>query len=238
MLVPYREPAACLDNGGQPGAKSLWQEAAMGGMTRQRQLKWLAGVLVVASGATGCATPGSPPSVPSGLELAIADGDHVLVVDPANGTTLHDVTTYREVKRLAYRPDGARLAVGHCFQNRVAELETGAYAQVAEPITAASCPWAVAYRPDGLDLAALRPHRYDRDIDRRLRLVCAAGSRRVQPKPCGRRHVHKRPQRPPVGRRHLMRRRFPVGADGLRADHHAQGRWLANPGPGTDLTAG
>jgi hypothetical protein len=133
----------------------------MHGKTRQRRWKWLAGVLVVASGASGCAAPGGAPTVPSGLELAIADGNHVLVVDPANGATLYDVTPYREVKRLAYRPDGARLAVGHCFQNRVAELETGAYTQVAEPITAASCPWAVAYRPDGLDLAALRPFRPD-----------------------------------------------------------------------------
>jgi hypothetical protein len=67
-------PAACLDNDGQPGAKSLWREAAMGGKTRQRRWKWLAGVLVVASGASGCAAPGGAPTVPSGLELAIADG--------------------------------------------------------------------------------------------------------------------------------------------------------------------
>ena len=38
---------------------------------------------------------------------------------------------------------------------RAIELETGAYTQVAEPIPAASCPWAVGYGPDGLDLAAL-----------------------------------------------------------------------------------
>ena len=28
-----------------------------------------------------------------------------------------------------------------------------------------------------------------------------------------------------------------LGAAGLRADHHAQGRWLANAGPGTNRTA-
>ena len=45
------------------------------------------------------------------------------------------------------------------FRTGVAELETNAYTQVAEPIVAASCPWAVAYNPDGLDLAAVRPFR-------------------------------------------------------------------------------
>jgi len=69
MLVAYQEPVACLDNGGQPGTKSSWREAAMDVKTRQRRLKWLADVLVVASGATECAAPASPPSLPSGLEL-------------------------------------------------------------------------------------------------------------------------------------------------------------------------
>jgi len=119
----------------------------------------IVGGLLAAWGAAGCVGTGNTPQVPSGLQLAIADGDHVRIVDPATGAELYDVTSFGEVKRLAYRPDGSRLAVGHCFQNRVAELDTATYSTLAEPIAAASCPWQVAYSPNGLDLAALRPFR-------------------------------------------------------------------------------
>ena len=117
------------------------------------------GSLVAVWWVAGCASTPSTPAIPSGLELAIADGNHLRIVDPATGAVLFDVTTYREVKRLAYRPDGTRLAVGHCFRNRVVELETSGYTLLAEPITAASCPWQLSYSPNGLELAALRPFR-------------------------------------------------------------------------------
>lgn len=112
--------------------------------------------LLALAGLAACA---SPAPIPGGLQLAIADGNSLRVVDPASGALLFDVTGFQEIKRLAYRPDGTRLAVGHCFQNRVAELETTAYTQLAEPISAASCPWQVSYNPSGVDLAALRPFR-------------------------------------------------------------------------------
>ena len=44
--------------------------------------------------------------------LAIANGNHLRVVDADTGEAVHDITRYSEVMRLAYRPDGERLA-GH-----------------------------------------------------------------------------------------------------------------------------
>ena len=54
--------------------------------------------------------------------------------------------------RLAYRPDGARLAAAVCFGNRVVELQPPGYGEVASPV-AAACPWALGYSPDTLSLA-------------------------------------------------------------------------------------
>ena len=41
------------------------------------------------------------------------------------------------------------------------ELEPPGYAEVASPVTAAACPWALGYSPDSLSLAATIPFRPD-----------------------------------------------------------------------------
>jgi len=107
--------------------------------------------IVVVAALAGCG--------PAARHLAIASGNHLRVVNANNGQEAHDVTRYQEVMRLAYRPDGERLAVGVCFGNRIVELETGNYAELAAPITASGCPWDVTYSPDGLSVAATTPVR-------------------------------------------------------------------------------
>jgi hypothetical protein len=92
-------------------------------------------------------------------QLAIANGNHLRVVNADSGQEMHDVTRYQEVMRLAYRPDGERLAVDVCFGNRIVELEASAYAEQAAPISASACPWDVTYSPDGQSLAATTPVR-------------------------------------------------------------------------------
>lgn len=116
-------------------------------MTLARSLACVALIVVLAA----CATPVH--------QLAIANGNHLRVVNADGGQELHDIARYSEVMRLAYRPDGERLAVGVCFGNRIVELETTAYAEQAAPITASACPWAVTYSPDGQSLAATAPVR-------------------------------------------------------------------------------
>jgi hypothetical protein len=91
--------------------------------------------------------------------LAIANGNHLRVVDADTGQAVHDITRYSEVMRLAYRPDGERLAVDVCFGNRIVELETSGYAEQAVPLSASSCPWDATYSPDGQSLAATTPVR-------------------------------------------------------------------------------
>jgi hypothetical protein len=81
------------------------------------------------------------------------------VVNADTGQEAHAVTRYFEVMRLAYRPDGERLAVGVCFGNRIVELQTSDYAELAAPIAASSCPWDAGYAPDGQSLAATTPVR-------------------------------------------------------------------------------
>jgi len=107
--------------------------------------------IVVVAALAGCG--------PAARHLAIANGNHLRVVNANNGQEAHDVTRYQEVMRLAYRPDGERLAVGVCFGNRIVELETGNYAELAAPITASGCPGDVTYSPDGLSVAATTPVR-------------------------------------------------------------------------------
>ena len=60
--------------------------------------------IVVVAALAGCG--------PAARHLAIANGNHLRVVNANNGQEAHDVTRYQEVMRLAYRPDGERLAVG------------------------------------------------------------------------------------------------------------------------------
>ena len=107
-------------------------------------------VLALASLA-GCST--------AARHLAIANGNTLRVINADNGSEAHAVTRYSEVMRLAYRPDGERLAVGVCFGNRIVELETANYAELAAPISASSCPWDAEYSPDGQSLAATTPVR-------------------------------------------------------------------------------
>ena len=91
--------------------------------------------------------------------LAIANGNSLRIVNANDGQEAHHVTRYQEVMRLAYRPDGEQLAVGVCFGNRIVELESGAYAELAAPISASSCPWDASYSPDSQSLAATTPVR-------------------------------------------------------------------------------
>ena len=93
-------------------------------------------------------------------ELAIANGNHLRVVDAATNRLLVDVTRYSEVTRLAYRPDGDVLAVGECGRNRVVELDSrGGYTEIGAPLSGGACPWDVTYAPDGQSLAATMPVR-------------------------------------------------------------------------------
>ena len=108
-------------------------------------------LLVLLATVTGCST--------AGRHLAIANGNHLRVVNADTGQEVQDVTRYQEVMRLAYRPDGERLAVGVCFGNRIVELETAGYTELAAPISASSCPWDTSYSPDGASLAATTPVR-------------------------------------------------------------------------------
>ena len=107
------------------------------------------GLLVLAVLSAGC------------TQLAIANGNRLAIVDTITGWTLYETTRYQEVMRLAFRPDGERLAVGVCFRNRVVELEVTAYDEVTVPTTAASCPWAIGYAPDSQSLAVGLPYRPD-----------------------------------------------------------------------------
>lgn len=112
----------------------------------------LGGWLVVVGLLSGCASLPTPAH-----HLAIANGSHLRVFDTRSGQMLQDITRYAEGMRLAYRPDGDRLAVGVCIADRVVELETSGYAEQSVPITAAGCPWDVTYAPDGQSLAATTP---------------------------------------------------------------------------------
>ena len=120
----------------------------MAAVTPRRGL-CLAGIVLAAL--AGCA--------PASRHLAIANGNTLRVVNADSGQEAHAVTRYFEVMRLAYRPDGERLAVGVCFGNRFVELETGSYDELAAPIAASSCPWDATYSPDGQSLAATTPVR-------------------------------------------------------------------------------
>lgn len=123
-------------------------------MTAARVIAVLARSALTAALLTACAaTP--PPN-----HLAIANGNLIRVVDTPGGAIVQDVTRYTEVFHLGFRDDGARLALADCFRNRVVELDaTAAYAELGAPITASSCPWDLAYSPDGQSLAAAVPAR-------------------------------------------------------------------------------
>jgi hypothetical protein len=139
------------------------------------QLALLAG-LALAVAVAGCG--------PAARHLAIANGNHLRVVDANSGQEDHHVTRYQEILHLAYRPDGERLAVDLCFGNRIAELEASGYTEVASPITASSCPWAVTYSPDG--------HRTDGHAGERagcVRLWRVLDAARLRHQPAGRPRV-------------------------------------------------
>jgi len=114
----------------------------------------LVGTALTAAVLTACATT-PPPN-----HLAIANGNLIRVVDAPSGAVVQDVAGYAEVFHLGFRDDGARLALADCFRNRVVELDsTASYAELGAPIAASSCPWDLAYSPDGLSLAATAPAR-------------------------------------------------------------------------------
>jgi hypothetical protein len=115
-----------------------------------RPFRLLAAALL-ALAVTGCG--------PAARHLAIANGNHLRVVNASDGQEAHHVTRYSEVMRVTYRPDGERLAADICFGNRVVELETSSYGELAAPITGSACPWDMAYSPDGQALAATTPVR-------------------------------------------------------------------------------
>ena len=115
-----------------------------------RPLRLLLSLAAVLFLGAGCAAP---------AHLAVAHGNRMTIVDPDTAQVVRDITAYQEVLHLAYRPDGRRLAGAVCFGNRVVELEPPGYAEVAAPVPAASCPWALGYSPDSLSLAVAAPFR-------------------------------------------------------------------------------
>jgi hypothetical protein len=110
----------------------------------------LARTALTAAILTACTTT-PPPN-----HLALANGNLIRVVDTPGGAVLQDVRRYTEVFDLGFRDDGGPLALADCFRNRVVELDaTAAYAERGAPIAASSCPWDLAYSPDGQSLAAV-----------------------------------------------------------------------------------
>jgi hypothetical protein len=123
-------------------------------MTIARALAVLTRTALTAALLNACATT-PPPN-----HLAIANGNRIRVVDTPGGAVLQDVTRYTEVFHLGFRDDGGRLALADCFRNRIVELDaTAGYAELGAPIAASSCPWDLAYSPDGQSLAATVPAR-------------------------------------------------------------------------------
>jgi hypothetical protein len=111
--------------------------------------------LALLFGVASCA----PKHLPN--HLAIASQNSLSIVEPMAQETLHEITRYREVMGLAYRPDGERLAVVICARDRIVELETADYTELGVLMEAASCPWDLDYSPDGSSLAATIPVRPD-----------------------------------------------------------------------------
>ena len=91
--------------------------SSLGRMPNSSPLLFMLAALAMGVLWSGCGTP-------QPMQLAIANGNLLKIVDAETGQTLHDITRYQEVMGLAYRPDGERLAVAICFGNRVVELES------------------------------------------------------------------------------------------------------------------
>ncbi len=113
----------------------------------------LVALVLLLGSAKGCPLPHG--------ELAIAEGNTLKVVDPYDNRIVTQVDRYFEVGDLAYRPDGERLAMATCTGDRIVELETGKYSEVAVAMTADSCPWDLEYGPAGEMLVANLPFRKD-----------------------------------------------------------------------------
>ncbi len=128
--------------------------SSFGRTAKQRPLFFALAILGIAVLWSGCAPP-------KPKQLAIANRNLLRIVNIDTGQSLHEITRYQEVMDLAYRPDGERLAAAICFGNRVVELETSTYGEVAVAVSAASCPWDLTYAPDNQSLAAAIPWRPD-----------------------------------------------------------------------------
>ena len=128
--------------------------SSLGRMPNSSPLLFMLAALAMGVLWSGCGTP-------QPMQLAIANGNLLKIVDAETGQTLHDITRYQEVMGLAYRPDGERLAVAICFGNRVVELESSTYGEIAVAVSAASCPWDLVYAPGNQSLAATIPWRPD-----------------------------------------------------------------------------
>jgi len=90
-------------------------------------------------------------------QLAVANGNHLKIFNAKTDTLLYEINDYQEVMKLAYRPDGGRLAVVTCSGNRAVEYRTNPSQEVVTHPQGVSCPWALAYSPDNQSLAVTLP---------------------------------------------------------------------------------
>lgn len=111
----------------------------------------------------------------------MAAGNELRIVDAQGAGLIEPITRYDEVGRLAYRPDGQRLAVAICSgQNRIVELAPPDYSEVGVVAEGDSCAWDLAYSPDGQSLAATLPTRLGDPLGARYAKLVVVGRQPVE----------------------------------------------------------
>lgn len=109
--------------------------------------------------------------------LAIAAGNNLKIVDTSDlKNTLFNISTYYELMRVVYSPDGKRLAVMVCSGDRIVELDTEKYVEQQVLMRADSCPWDMAFSPDSQSLAATIPLRKPSPADSLLGYLKVVGN--------------------------------------------------------------
>ncbi len=139
--------------------------------------------LILGAGACPPVEPQIPIQIPT--HLAIASGNRLLIFDTGTRQILKEISRYQESIRIAYRPDGQRLAVGVCYGDRIVELDTENYDELNEVMDGDSCPWAFVYSPDNEALAATIPKRDDPSGFLFGRLMVVKGNQQLADKKLG-----------------------------------------------------
>jgi hypothetical protein len=139
--------------------------------------------LILGAGACPTVDPQAPIQIPT--HLAIASGNRLLIFDTGTRQILKEISRYQESIRIAYRPDGQRLAVGVCCGDRIVELDTENYDEHREVMDGDSCPWAFVYSPDSEALAATIPKRDDPSGFLFGRLMVVKGNQQLVDKELG-----------------------------------------------------